>query len=117
MESGKHGRLHDAARRSGGEASCGEGSRNGLFYGVSCGEWLPYETEQSVAAAGRRAFPVPPVSNSVVVTIPNIAHVAFGSPSASANACAYAITRSFFEVLTKADTSCVRKVPPTKFEL
>ncbi|HXO17562.1 MAG TPA: hypothetical protein VN909_05280, partial [Candidatus Dormibacteraeota bacterium] len=55
--------------------------------------------------------------NSVVVTIPNIAHVAFGSPSASANACAYAITRSFFEVLTKADTSCVRKVPSTKFVL
>ena len=150
---------------------------NGLFYGVSCGEWVPYETEQSVVAAGRRAFPtfpasvlrngtlpfmrencndwnVPAVSslvravtesrlpvlvinsqydgqtaaafgsyvakklpNSVVVTIPNIAHVAFGSPSASANACAYAITRSFFDVLTKADTSCVRKVPPTNFVL
>ena len=150
---------------------------NGLFYGVSCGEWVPYETEQSVVAAGRRAFPTFPVSilrngtlpfmrencsdwnvpavssvvraatesrlpvliinsqydgqtgasfgayvakklpNSVVVTIPNIAHVAFGSPSTSANACAYAITRSFFEVLIKADTSCIRKVPPTKFEL
>ncbi len=150
---------------------------NGLFYGVSCGEWVPYETELSVIAAGRRAFPtfptsilrngtlpfmrencrdwnVSPVSslvrattesrlpvlilnaqydgqtaasfgyyvakrlpNSVVVTIPNIAHVAFGSPSTAANACAYAITRSFFNVLTKADTSCVRKVPPTKFEL
>jgi pimeloyl-ACP methyl ester carboxylesterase len=150
---------------------------NGLFYGVTCGEWVPYETEQSVVAAGRRAFPTFPASvlrngtlpfmrencsdwnvpalppsvrettesrlpvlvinsqydgqtaasfgyyvaktlpNSVVVTIPNIAHVAFGSPSVAANACAYAITRSFFAVLTKADTSCVRKVPPTKFEL
>jgi pimeloyl-ACP methyl ester carboxylesterase len=150
---------------------------NGLFYGVTCSEWVPYETERSVVAAGRRAFPtfpasvlrngtlpfmrencgdwnVPAVSslvreateshlpvliinsqydgqtaasfgysvakklpNSVVVTIPNIAHVAFGSPSSTANACAYAITRSFFTVLTKADTSCVRRVPPTKFEL
>ena len=150
---------------------------NGLFYGVTCGEWVPYETEQSVVAAGRRAFPtfpasvlrngtlpfmrencrdwnVPAVSplvraatqsrlpvlvinsqydaqtaasfgsyvaknlpNSVVVTIPNVAHVAFGSPSAGANACAYAITRSFFAVPAKADTSCVRNVPPTKFEL
>jgi len=151
---------------------------NGLFYGVSCGEWVPYETTASLVASGRRAFPtfpasvlrnapnlpfmrencsdwnVPAVSslvrvatesrlptlvinsqydgqtaasfgsyvakklpNSVVVTIPNIAHVAFGSPSASANACAYAITRSFFEVLIKADTSCVRKVSPTKFVL
>jgi pimeloyl-ACP methyl ester carboxylesterase len=151
---------------------------NGLFYGVSCGEWVPYETTAGVVASGRRAFPtfpasvlrnapnlpfmrencrdwnVPAVSslvraatesrlpvlvinsqydaqtaasfgsyaakklpNSVVVTIPNIAHVAFGSPSASANACAYAITRSFFEVLTKADTSCIRKVSPTKFVL
>jgi len=151
---------------------------DGLFYGVSCGEWVPYETTASVVASGRRAFPTFPVSvlrnapnlpfmrencndwnvpavsslvraatesrlpvlvinsqydaqtaasfgsyvakklpNSVVVTIPNIAHVAFGSPSASANACAYAITRSFFEVLAKANTSCVRKVPPTKFVL
>src|ERR1700722_1639237 len=140
---------------------------NGLFYGVSCGEWVPYETEQSVVAAGRRAFPtfptsvlrngtlpfmrencsdwkVPAVSslvravtesrlpvlvmtsqydgqtatsngssvakklpNSLLVAIPNIAHVAFGSPSESANACAYAITRSFFDVLTKAHPSCV----------
>jgi pimeloyl-ACP methyl ester carboxylesterase len=35
---------------------------NGLFYGVSCGEWVPYETEQSVVAAGRRAFPTFPAS-------------------------------------------------------
>lgn len=151
---------------------------NGLFYGLSCGEWVPYETTASVVASGRRAFPTGPASvlrnapnlpfmrencsdwnvpaasslvraaiesrlpvlvinsqydgqtaasfgayvakklpNSVVVTIPNIAHVAFGSPSASANACAYAITRSFFEVLIKADTSCVRKVSPAKFVL
>lgn len=148
---------------------------NGLFYGVSCGEWVPYETEQSVVAAGRRAFPMFPVSilrnanlpfmrencrdwnvpavsplvrtatrsdlptlvinaqydaqtaasfgayvaktlpNSTVVTIPNVAHVAFGSPSTAANECAYAITRSFFDVLNKADTSCVGRVPATSF--
>lgn len=150
---------------------------NGLFYGVTCGEWVPYETEQSVVATGRRAFRTFPASilrngtlpfmrencgdwqvpalsplvrattrsrlpvlvigsqydaqtaasfgpsvakqlpNSVVVTIPNIAHVAFGSPSSAANACAYAIVRSFFAALTKADTGCIRNVPPTKFEL
>ncbi|HEX3370087.1 MAG TPA: alpha/beta hydrolase [Candidatus Cybelea sp.] len=149
---------------------------NGLFYGVSCGEWVPYETEQNVIAAGHLAFPmfplsilrnapnlpfmrqncsdwnVPPVSsqvravtrssiptlvisaqydgqtaasfgayvartlrNSTVVTIPNVAHVAFGSPSAQANQCAYAITASFFDVLNRADTSCVKTVPPTNF--
>jgi pimeloyl-ACP methyl ester carboxylesterase len=151
---------------------------NGLFYGVSCGEWVPYETEASVIASGRRAFPTFPLSmlrnapnlpfmrqncrdwnvpqvsaivrsvtrssiptlvvnaqydaqtaasfgayvaktlsNSTVVTIPNIAHVAFGSPSAAANQCAFAIAASFFDVLNKADTSCIGKVPPTKFEL
>jgi pimeloyl-ACP methyl ester carboxylesterase len=148
---------------------------HGLFYGVSCGEWVPYETERSVVAAGRRAFPTFPISilrdapnlsfmrencrdwdvpavsplvrtvrrsnlptlvinaqydaqtaasfgayvaktlpNSAVVTIPNVAHVAFGSPSKAANACAYAITRSFFDAL-KADTSCVGRVPATRF--
>ena len=151
---------------------------NGLFNGVACGEWVPYETEQDVVAAGRRAFPklslsiwqnapnlpfmrqncavwnVPSVSpqvrdvtrssiptlvvsaqydaqtaasfgpyvartlkNAVVVTIPNVAHVAFGSPSAEANKCAFAIARSFFDVLTRADTSCIAKVPPTKFKI
>ena len=35
---------------------------NGLFYGVSCGEWVPYESEQSVVAAGQRAFPTFPLS-------------------------------------------------------
>ena len=149
---------------------------NGLFYGVSCGEWVPYETEASVVEAGRRAFPMFPMSilknapnlpflrqncrawniskvaavvrsvtqtsiptlvinaqydgqtaasfgayvartlsNSVVVTIPNVAHVAFGSPSTNANNCAYAIARSFFNVLKRADTRCVRSVPPTNF--
>ncbi|MBV9270673.1 MAG: alpha/beta hydrolase [Candidatus Eremiobacteraeota bacterium] len=149
---------------------------NGLFSGVSCGEWVPYETEESVIAAGRRAFPMFPVSilknapnlpfmrencsvwnvpkvsslvrattrssiptlvisaqydaqtapsfgpyaartlpNATVVTIPNVAHVAFGSPSPAANACAYAIVRSFFDRLNKADTSCIRKVPATSF--
>lgn len=151
---------------------------NGLFYGVSCGEWVPYETENDVIAAGRRAFPTFPISvlkhaatlpfmrencrewkvpavspvvrrtvasnvpalvinaqydgqtaasfgdyvakklsNATVVTIPNVAHVAFGSPSEAANACAWAIARSFFDALRHADTSCVRRVPPTKFEL
>jgi pimeloyl-ACP methyl ester carboxylesterase len=151
---------------------------NGIFYGVSCGEWVPYETQQGVIEAGRRAFPTFPVSvlrnapnlpfmrencrawnvpavssvvreatqssvpalvinsqydgqtaasfgsyvakklsHSTVVTIPNIAHVAFGSPSEAANTCAWAITRSFFNVLNAADTSCVRRVPATTFEL
>ncbi|MBV8117821.1 MAG: alpha/beta hydrolase [Candidatus Eremiobacteraeota bacterium] len=151
---------------------------NGLFYGVSCGEWVPYETEASVVAAGRRAFPMFPLSilknapnlpfmrencrawnvptvpatvragtkssiptlvlsaqydaqtapsfgsyvartlsNAVVVTVPNVAHVAFGSPSPAANACAYAIVRSFFDRLNRADTSCIRKVPATTFVL
>jgi pimeloyl-ACP methyl ester carboxylesterase len=149
---------------------------HGLFNGVTCGEWVPYETEQSVVDAGRRAFPdfpasiwknapnlpflrencqvwnVPKVSGLVravtrssiptlvisaqydsqtapsfgpyaartlshatVVTIPNVAHVAFGSPSAPANACAYAIARSFFDRLNRADTSCIRRVPATNF--
>jgi pimeloyl-ACP methyl ester carboxylesterase len=149
---------------------------NGLFYGVACGEWVPYETEQTVVAAGRRAFPSFPISilrnapnlpfmrencrawnvpavspvvrtptrstlptlligaqydaqtaasfgayvartlpNSIVVTIPNVAHVAFGSPSPPANACAYAIARSFFDTPNKADTSCIGRVPATNF--
>ena len=149
---------------------------NGLFYGVSCGEWVPYESEHSVVAAGRRAFPTFPHSvlknapnlpfmrqncrewktpkvsssvravtrsdiptlvmsaqydaqtapsfgpyvartlpNSTVVTIPSVAHVAFASPSPAANACAQSITRSFFNVLNHADTSCIAKVPPTHF--
>lgn len=149
---------------------------NGLFYGVSCGEWVPYETEADVVAAGRRAFPmfspsiwknapnlpfmrencsawnVPAVSSQVrdltrssiptlvlsaqydaqtgasfgayaartlsnhtAVTIPDVAHVAFASPSAAANACAQAIVRSFFDVLNGVDTSCVKRIPPTNF--
>jgi pimeloyl-ACP methyl ester carboxylesterase len=149
---------------------------HGLFNGVTCGEWVPYETEQSVVDAGRRAFPAFPasmwnnapnlpflrencrgwnvpkvsrlvraitrssiptllisaqydaqtapsfgpyaartLSNATVVTIPNVAHVAFGSPSAPANACAYAIARSFFDRLNRADTSCISTVPATNF--
>jgi pimeloyl-ACP methyl ester carboxylesterase len=149
---------------------------NGLFYGVSCGEWVPYETKASVEAAGRRAFPTfppsiygnapnlqfmrsncdawngPPVdrairdvtessiptlvisaqydaqtapssgplvartlSNATVVEIPNVAHVAFGSPSPAANACAQSIVRDFFEVLDAVDTRCASRVPPTDF--
>ncbi|MBV9646700.1 MAG: alpha/beta hydrolase [Candidatus Eremiobacteraeota bacterium] len=151
---------------------------NGLFYGVACGEWVPYETEKSVVATGRRTFPMFPLSilknapnlpfmrencrdwniprvspavravtrssiptlvisaqydaqtaasfgayvartlsNATVVTIPNVAHVAFGSPSPAANACAYAIVRSFFDSLNRADTSCIKKVPATNFKI
>lgn len=149
---------------------------NGLFYGVSCGEWVPYESESSVIASGRRAFPGFPLSiyqnapnlpfmrqncgawaiprvpaavravtrsdiptlvvnaqydgqtaasfgsrvartlpNSTVVTIPNVAHVAFASPSPKANACTQSIARSFFDALNRADTTCIAKVPPTRF--
>jgi pimeloyl-ACP methyl ester carboxylesterase len=149
---------------------------NGLFYGVSCGEWVPYETEDDAVNAGRRVFPMFPLSvlknapnlpfvrqncrvwnvpavssevravtrskiptlvmsaqydaqtaasygayvartlrNVTVVTIPNVAHVAFGSPSKIANACAHAIVRSFFDVLDRVNTSCIKNVPPTKF--
>ena len=149
---------------------------NGLFYGVSCGEWVPYESERSVIAAGRSAFPsfpisvhrnapnlqfmrsncgvwnVPPGSPSIrdvtvsgiptlvissqydaqtapsfgplvartltsatVVEIPDVAHVAFASPSPKANECAHSIVRDFFEVLNGVDTSCTTTVPPTEF--
>ena len=148
---------------------------NGLFYGVSCGEWVPYETEDQVVDAGRAAFPAFPLSvlknapnlpfmrqncrvwdvpavppgvrgvtrskiptlvmsaqydaqtaasfgpyvartlrNATVVTIPNVAHVAFGSPSV-ANACAQSIARSFFDVLNRVNTGCIKDIPPTKF--
>jgi pimeloyl-ACP methyl ester carboxylesterase len=53
--------------------------------------------------------------NSVVVTVPNVAHVAFASPSPAANACAQQIARSFFDALGGVDTSCVANVPPTEF--
>jgi pimeloyl-ACP methyl ester carboxylesterase len=151
---------------------------NGLFYGVSCGEWVPYETEKDVVDAGQRAFPTFPLSiwknapnlpfmrqncrvwnvpsvspqvravtrsniptlvmsaqydaqtaasfgpyvartlrNATVVTFPNVAHVAFASPSAAANVCAQAIVRSFFDVLNRVNTGCIRKIPPTKFKI
>jgi pimeloyl-ACP methyl ester carboxylesterase len=151
---------------------------NGLFYGVSCGEWVPYESEASVVAAARRAFPTLPrsiwenapnlpfmrqncaawkvpkvpaevraathsqiptlvvdaqydgqtaasfgplvartLSNSTVVTIPNVAHVAFASPSPKANACTQQIARSFFDDPGAAKTGCIAKVPPTEFEI
>ncbi|MGA8476207.1 MAG: alpha/beta hydrolase [Candidatus Cybelea sp.] len=151
---------------------------NGLFYGVSCGEWVPYETEEDIVDAGQRAFSTFPLSiwknapnlpfmrqncrvwnvpsvssevravtrssiptlvmsaqydaqtaasfgayaartlrNATVVTIPNVAHVAFASPSKAANACAQAIVRSFFDVLNRVNTGCIRKIPPTKFEI
>jgi len=53
--------------------------------------------------------------NAVVVTVPNVAHVAFASPSPAANACAQKIARAFFNDLGKVDTSCVASVPPTDF--
>jgi hypothetical protein len=43
---------------------------SGLFYGVSCGEWVPYETTASVVAFGRRAFPTFPAS--VLRNAPNL---------------------------------------------
>jgi pimeloyl-ACP methyl ester carboxylesterase len=150
----------------------------GLFYGVSCREWVPYETEAAVIRRGRRAFPTFPLSvlrnapnlqfmrpncrvwdvprapasiraitrstiptlamsaqydaqtgasfgpyvartlpNSTVVTIPNVAHVAFSSPSPAANACAHSIARSFFNDPADPDTSCIASVPPTRFEI
>jgi len=55
------------------------------------------------------------LSKATVVEIPNVAHVAFASPSPAANACAQQIARSFFDTLQNADTSCVAKVPPTDF--
>jgi pimeloyl-ACP methyl ester carboxylesterase len=68
-------------------------------------------------AASFGAYVAKTLSNSTVVTIPNVAHVAFGSPSEAANACAFAIAASFFDDPKDADTSCVKRVPPTKFEL
>jgi len=53
--------------------------------------------------------------NSTVVEIPSVAHVAFGSPSPAANACAHSIVRDFFEVLNAVDSSCTTRVPPTDF--
>ncbi len=151
---------------------------NGLFDGVSCGEWVPHETEKDVVDAGHRAFPAFPLSiwknapnlpfmrqncrvwnvpsvspevravtrsniptlvisaqydaqtaasfgtyvartlrNATVVTFPNVAHVAFASPSAAANACAQAIVRSFFDILNRVNTGCIKKIPLTKFEI
>jgi pimeloyl-ACP methyl ester carboxylesterase len=151
---------------------------NGLFYGVSCGEWVPYESQASVTEAGRRAFPTLPPSiwenapnlpfmrqncaawkvpkvpaevravthstiptlvvdaqydgqtaasfgplvartlpSSTVVTIPNVAHVAFASPSPKANACTQQIARSFFDAPGEARTGCIAKVPPTEWEI
>jgi pimeloyl-ACP methyl ester carboxylesterase len=151
---------------------------NGLFSGVSCGEWVPYESVASVVAAGRRAFPTLPRSiwenapnlpfmrqncaawnvpevpaevrdvthsqiptlvvdaqydgqtaasfgplvartlpNSTVVTIPNVAHVAFASPSPKANACTQQIARSFFDTPGAAKTGCIAKVPPTEWKI
>jgi pimeloyl-ACP methyl ester carboxylesterase len=150
----------------------------GLNNDVSCGEWVPYETEADVIKTGRKFFPtfpmsvlreapnlqfmrsnckvwdVPPVDKSVrdvttssiptlvvsaqydgqtassfgplvaeslanatVVEIPNVAHVAFASPSPAANACTQGIARDFFDVLNAVDTSCTTSVPPTNFEI
>jgi pimeloyl-ACP methyl ester carboxylesterase len=148
----------------------------GLFNGVACSEWVPYESQADVLAAGRKAFPtfgasiwrnapnlqfmrefcrlwdVPrapaavrdatssraptlvvsaqydgqtapsfgalvaqTLANSTVTEIPNVAHVAFGSPSPKANACAWSMARSFFNVLNQVDTGCTKRVPPTKW--
>jgi pimeloyl-ACP methyl ester carboxylesterase len=55
--------------------------------------------------------------NSTVVTIPNVAHVAFASPSPKANACTQQIARTFFDNPGGAKTGCIAKVPPTEFEI
>jgi hypothetical protein len=52
-----------------------------------------------------------------VVTIPNVAHVAFASPSPEANACTQQIARSFFDTPSAANTGCIAKVPPTEWEI
>jgi pimeloyl-ACP methyl ester carboxylesterase len=148
----------------------------GLFNGVACSEWVPYESQADVLAAGRSAFPtftpsirsnapnlqfmrqfcrvwnIPPappsvrdvtsstiptlvvsaqydgqtapsfgplvartLPNATTVTIPNVAHVAFGSPSSAANECAWTLARSFFDALNQVDTSCTKAIPPTKW--
>ena len=43
---------------------------NGLFYGVSCSEWVPFETKQEVIQTGRQAFPTFP--RSVHANAPNL---------------------------------------------
>lgn len=68
------------------------------------------QTAPSNGAMVARTLP-----NAVVVTIPNVAHVAFASPSPAANACAHKIVRSFFNDPGRADTSCAASVPPTDF--
>jgi pimeloyl-ACP methyl ester carboxylesterase len=73
-----------------------------------------YDT-QTAAAFG--AYVARTLPNATVLTIPNVAHVAYGSPSAEANACAFSIAQSFFDTLTRADTSCIKKIPPTKFKI
>jgi pimeloyl-ACP methyl ester carboxylesterase len=55
--------------------------------------------------------------NSTVVTIPNVAHVAFASPSPKANACTQQIARSFFDTPSAAKTGCIAEVPPTEWEI
>jgi len=148
----------------------------GLMNSISCSEWVPFETEDQVIAAGQKFFPefprsvlanppnvqflhsncaawpvpkAPPsfrdvvksdiptlvisaqydaqtapsngamvaktLPNSVAVTIPNVAHVAFASPSPAANACAHQIVRDFFNDPARVDTSCAGRVPPTDF--
>lgn len=66
-------------------------------------------------AASFGAYVARTLSNSTVLTIPDIAHVAYASPSSAANACAQAIVRSFFNVLGRVNTDCIRKIPPTHF--
>jgi hypothetical protein len=148
----------------------------GLFNGVACSEWVPYESEAAVLSAARHAFPtltpsiwsnapnlqfmrqfcrvwnLPPAPPSVrdatsspiptlvvsaqydgqtapsfgplvaralpdatTVTIPNVAHVAFGSPSSAANECAWALARSFFDAPGQVDTNCTKAIPPTRW--
>jgi len=45
-------------------------SVKGFFYGVSCSEWVPFETEAAVVKSGRRMFPAFP--DSVLRNAPNL---------------------------------------------
>jgi pimeloyl-ACP methyl ester carboxylesterase len=40
-----------------------------------------------------------------------------GSPSPEATACAWSIARSFFNVLNQVDSSCTKRVQPTRWVL
>jgi pimeloyl-ACP methyl ester carboxylesterase len=105
------------------------------FMRQNCAAWSVPKAPASVRAVTRSTIPTLVISaqydgqtaasfgpyvartlpNSTVVTIPNVAHVAFASPSPAANACTHRIVDSFFDAPSRADTSCIATVPPTDF--